>query len=109
VQLTISRHGDSRQGVGRTLLLVLEASVTRCVSVCADKFADEPLPSDGSAKMMLIFSAVWGDDEHAAEDPFFLALHGKKFMTLSLEEIEQISEEEQSRYGDHPEQASGDC
>ncbi len=31
-------------------------------------------------------------------DPFWLALKGSKFIKSSLEEIENISEEEQSRY-----------
>ncbi|MEM0019854.1 MULTISPECIES: hypothetical protein [Metallosphaera] len=30
-------------------------------------------------------------------DPVWLAIHGKKFATISPEEVERISEEEQSR------------
>lgn len=38
------------------------------------------------------------EDDKDIQDPIELALHGKKFTKISLDEIEQVSIHEQSRY-----------
>jgi hypothetical protein len=42
------------------------------------------------------------DEEMEIQDPFSLALYGKKFTKISLEDIERVSTHEQSKYTGDP-------